>query len=380
MRSLLAVLLTLTACNRHADPADSPALIEQRATAFPAGSDGAHCHRIPSLVTAKDGTLLLACEARRISWKDKSPTDVVLRRSTDNGRTWSATQVLLPGGDGAQMDPCLLVDRVTGRIFLFAAHWPANDHSSGGNTAWLTTSDDNGRSWTKPRDISTAIFPADSRVHGFGPGSGLQLSTATAKPNRLIIPVRLRRDGAVGNCALYSDDQGASWSIGRSTLQSGEFQIAEGPDGLVSNYRNGRQRLQSSSGDCGLTWIEPTVHPDLPSIANGCQSSLLGMGKVLLYTGPAGTTPDKSHDNRGRLTLRRSLDGGKTWPESIQLNDTAAGYSCMTRLNDGSIAVVLETADTASFILGAERHNWMRLDVLVLSASVADPSIPLYKR
>lgn len=370
---LLAVCAALSGCAA----AGTRPLVEQRATAFPAGADGSHCQRIPSLVTTKDGSLLLACESRRVSWRDKSPTDVVVRRSADNGRTWSATQVVLPGGDDAQMDPCLLVDRLTGRVFLFASRWPAKDHSSLANTAWMTTSDDNGLTWSKPADVSATLFPPGSRVHGFGPGAGIQLSAATAKPGRLVVPVRLRRDGAVGNCSLYSDDHGATWTTGASTARAGEFQIAEGPGGLVSNQRDDVRRLQSTSADCGVSWTEPAVHPDLPSITSGCQSSVLGVGNVLLYTGPAGVDAGGDYDNRGRLTLRRSLDGGKTWPESVQLDDRAAGYSCLARLGDGRVAVVFETADTPAFIHHGERLRWMRMDVLVLSASVTDPSKPL---
>lgn len=355
--------------------------VEQRSTAFAEGSDGSHCQRIPSLVTAKEGTLLLACESRRVSWRDKSPTDVVLRRSTDGGKTWSTTQVLLPGGADAHMDPCLVVDRETGRVFLFASRWPAKDHSTRGNTAWLVTSDDHGATWTPPREVSQSIAPQTWRVNGFGPGSGLQLSDASAHKGRLVVPIRLLCQDTFENATLHSDDHGATWLIGKTTGQGGEFQIAEGLSGqLVSNYRDGTRRLQATSDDAGLSWTRPTVHPDLPSITHGCMSSVLGVGKVLLYTGPAGTTADKTHDNRGRLTLRRSLDGGKTWPESIQINDSAAGYSCLTRMNDGRIAVVFETADTPGFITGSERRNWMRLDVLILSASVTDPAKPLSER
>ena len=66
-------------------------------TVFSAGDDNVNSYRIPSLLTAKDGSLLVFCEARRESWKDKSRTDIVVKRSTDNGRTWSAMQDLTRG-------------------------------------------------------------------------------------------------------------------------------------------------------------------------------------------------------------------------------------------------------------------------------------------
>lgn len=98
-------------------------------TVFSAGDDNVNSYRIPSLLTAKDGSLLVFCEARRESWKDKSRTDIVVKRSTDNGRTWSAMQDLTQGTTGAYMDPTPLLDSATGRIFLFTTFWPADDHT-----------------------------------------------------------------------------------------------------------------------------------------------------------------------------------------------------------------------------------------------------------
>ena len=371
------VLLALAGC------ASSPAsrLIDQRAVAFPFEADGAHCHRIPSLATAKDGTLLLACESRRLSWRDKSPTDVVVRRSTDSGQTWSSSQVVLPGGEDAQMDPCLVVDRATGRAFLLACRWPARDHSVRGNTAWMATSDDNGLTWSRPMDVSLALFPPDSRVGGFGSGSGLHLSETAPHGGRLIVPVRLLQDGVFSNRALWSHDHGMTWHLGAAAVIAGEFQVAETEGGrLVANDRDGERRVQFTSDDGGQSWSAPEPMDGGPLLANGCHASVLGVGKVLLYTGPAGNTPERGYDNRGRLTLRRSLDGGKTWPESAQLDDRAAGYSCLTRLSDGRVAVVFETADTPTFVRGDAGRHWIRLDVLVLDPSVTDSAQPLGTR
>lgn len=378
MTAAARILLVLLVALASRATAGGNLLVEQRAVAFPFDADGAHCHRIPSLATAKDGTLLLACESRRLSWRDKSPTDVVVRRSTDGGKTWSATQVVLPGGDDAQMDPCLVVDRPTGRVFLFASRWPATDHSVRGNTAWLATSDDNGLTWSKPENVSQTLFPPDSRVDGFGPGSGLQLGENSPHAGRLITPVRLLLDGTCSNRALWSDDHGKAWHLGAGASVAGEFQIAETEGGqLVANDRDGAHRILFSSDDGGQSWSTPVRMVHGPAIANGCQASILGVGKVLLYTGPAGSTAEKGFDNRGRLTLRRSLDGGKTWPESTLLDDHAAGYSCLTRLNDGRVAVVFETADTPTFVRGDAGRHCIRLDVLVLTTDVTDPAKPL---
>lgn len=79
----------------------------ESSTPFTAGT-GANSYRIPSIVTAGDGSLLVFCEARHESWMDKSHTDIVVRRSTDNGKSWSEAVNLTAsanGGEYAFMDP-----------------------------------------------------------------------------------------------------------------------------------------------------------------------------------------------------------------------------------------------------------------------------------
>lgn len=116
----------------------------QKTTVFNAGDDGIDSYRIPSLVTSKKGTLLLFTEARKESSTDKTPTNIALKRSEDNGKTWSDIHILTQSGNDAYMDPVAVVDNTTGKIFLFTSLWPSNDHSTFGNTAWLLTSEDDG--------------------------------------------------------------------------------------------------------------------------------------------------------------------------------------------------------------------------------------------
>ena len=66
----------------------------QKKTVFNAGDDGIDSYRIPTLVTSKKGTLLLFTEARKVSSTDKTPTDIALKRSEDNGITWSNIHIL----------------------------------------------------------------------------------------------------------------------------------------------------------------------------------------------------------------------------------------------------------------------------------------------
>ena len=74
---------------------------------FTCGTEGVNTYRIPSLLLAPDNSLLAFCEARKESISDASPTDMILRRSIDGGRTWLPIQVLIHGkGKEALMNPC----------------------------------------------------------------------------------------------------------------------------------------------------------------------------------------------------------------------------------------------------------------------------------
>ncbi len=375
-----SVALALVVSGAPAAPAPSQAILPRairRATAFRAGEGGIHSFRIPALVTAADGTLLLFAEARKQSWVDKSPTDIVLKRSRDGGRTWSPMARLLPGGGDAYMDPLPVVDRGTARIFLFACRWPADDHSTAGNTAWMMTSEDHGLTWSEPRELTRELVGRGRTIRGFGPGHGIQMGPDGRFANRLVIPIRTsNRRGEDAILAAFSDNGGRTWRPGGAVPNgSGEFMIAEGAPGrLVLNRRDSEARYRAFSVDGGQTWTRQQIDPALATVVNGCQGCLFAAGGALFFTTPAGIPLAEGFDNRANLTLYRSFNGGHTWPARYNLSSKAAGYSDLARLDDGRLALVFETADTRGFIRRKDRPaGWMRLDVMILPAEIASP-------
>ncbi|WP_144062777.1 sialidase family protein [Sphingobacterium paucimobilis] len=340
--------------------------------AFTAGVDGVNSYRIPSLVTASNGDLLLFCEARKTSWRDKSPTDIVLKTSSDNGVNWSTMRTLLSAGEDAFMDPVAVVNKKTGRIFLFSCLWPKNDVSMLNNSVWMMYSDDAGGSWSTAADLTNAVIPSGFYITGFGPGSGFQMSDQSNFPGRLIVPIRLSNGTINRNRVLYSDDQGSTWNLGQQMADGGEFQIAESPaNTLIYNRRGNASRYKGTSVDGGVTWTGYQLDTALKSVEGGCQGSILGIDSVLLYTGPAGGNANSEVDNRANLTLYRSLDGGMTWGQKQLLFDKASGYSCISQLNNGDFAIVFESANTPGFIKSATRgYDWMRLDVLIVPKEI----------
>lgn len=349
-----------------------PASSITKKTVFNAGDAGIYAYRIPSLVTTKNGSLLLFAEARKTSWKDKSPTDVVVKRSTDNGQTWSdMITVFAATGNNAYMDPTSVVDRTTGRIFIFCTLVPSTNQTGPANTAWLATSDDDGVTWSAPRNVTSEIIAPGFYNSGFAPGSGLQMKGNTYK-DRLILPVRQSDATRTRNRAVYSDDHGATWKIGNEASDGGEFQIAESPfNTLINNRRGDGKRYKAKSTNGGVSWGPFAEDVQLRTVAGGCQGSILGVDNVLFYTGPTGGPESETMDNRGNFTIYRSINGGDTWTKQYLLYDKAASYSCITQLNDGRLAIVFETADTPTFIKATNRPaGWIRLDVLILPKEV----------
>ena len=345
---------------------------------FQAGA-GQEVFRIPSVVTAKDGSVIVFAEDRHRSWRDKSYTDVVCKRSTDNGVTWSAAVSItgqLNQGGFAFMDPTPVVDKETGKIFLFCTRWNELDTNPQNNKAFMSVSSDNGVTWSTPQDVSSQIIVPGMYSTGFGPGHGIQIATGK-KAGRLVVITRQAPAGENAKnsgYAIYSDDHGQTWTYGAATVGA-EAQIAEsGVDRLYMNVRKGGDRAAATSLDGGHSWNTALVDASLPFVEGGCEASVLGVGdNMVFYCGPESGPTISGHDNRYNLKLFRSAVGGSSWSRSQVIYDKAAGYSDMTLLSDGKLAIIFEAGSEQGFIKATNRPaGWMRLDFLVLPADITD--------
>ena len=65
-----------------------PVFAQEEIPVFTAGEEGYACYRIPAIVTTLEGTLLAFAEARRKNCGDAGDIDLVLKRSTNGGKTW----------------------------------------------------------------------------------------------------------------------------------------------------------------------------------------------------------------------------------------------------------------------------------------------------
>lgn len=347
-------------------------------TVFYSGTE-ANSVRIPCLVTAKDGSLLTFCEIRHDTWKDKSYTDIAVKRSIDNGKTWSAT-INITGsinksGAYAFMDPTAVVDvKDSGRVFMFCVRRTrafSNDVTY--NAAYMFTSEDHGATWDSGKAVDKDIVGAGLYSGGPGPASGIQLQKG-AYAGRMIFPMRQSTGSGSLGAAIYSDNGGRTWGILSSSLNAGEAQIAEVAENqLYYNVRRGDgARYFSSSTNSGVAWTYRQLDPILPAFENGCQASVLGNAdNVLFYCGPKGGVKSETHDNRFELTLYRSFNGGVSWENTQLLYNLASGYSDMTILNDGRLAIVFECGPEKGFAYATIRPaGWVQVQLLILPKEV----------
>ncbi|MFV1963983.1 MAG: exo-alpha-sialidase [Pirellulaceae bacterium] len=344
---------------------------------FTSGQEGYHTFRIPAIVVSGKGTLLAFCEGRRGAHGDTGDIDTVLKRSFDGGLTWGPLQVIWDDGPHVCGNPCPVVDRTTGTIWLHSTRNDGRDHqraidagtSREPRTAWVTKSTDDGATWSKPIDISPMVRKPHWRWYGTGPCNAIQ-----TRSGRLVIPTCysawVEKDGkGFANYypnVIYSDDHGKTWQTGGTAGDSGsEATLAELSDGsLMINVRNWphltRGRGVAVSKDGGLSWSEPTIDEVL--IDSGCQASLISYTSRptyaknrLLFSNPASLSP-----RRHKLTVRLSYDDGKTWPVARLIHAGYSAYSNLVVLPDVSLGCLYEagkprgsasTIDFAAFTL-----------------------------
>ena len=265
-------------------------------------SDDGHYHtyRIPALVKTTQGTLLAFAEGRKNSHIDHGDIDIVCKRSEDNGKTWSKMQILQDDGGHTIGNPCPLMNRETGRIFLLttgAKHREGDIiiRGQGSREIYISHSDDDGKTWSERKNISAMVKKPEWRWYATGPCSGIQIQSGKYK-GRLVVPANHSYHGSnvkhwEYRChSLYSDDQGESWEIGQSSsVGASETQIAEaGEDLLIQDIRmqthkKGVRAIRFSK-DGGATW-SPLVH-DKHRKDPRCQGSVIRHGDVLISSNP----------------------------------------------------------------------------------------------
>lgn len=341
-------------------------------------------YRIPAIIVAPNGDLLVICERRNNGPGDIGNHDIVMKRSADKGRTWSEEILILDDEDRVCTDITVGLDRETKTLWLFFlkdkkqfAHLTSTDngltwagpvviHEQVIKPEWETLK---GRPDTKPYNPKSHAQRWEKDWHqryGCGPGNAM----VQLKSGRLLVPARHREDIGQGRLrsfahSFYSDDHGATWKLGGNIgLHTSECQFIELNDGSVrvisrnesaEDAPDNLRHLTSLSQDGGVTWSAPQRLEEL--ITPRCHGAVERYdAKTLLFSAPASPIRQAVHPyGRYNLTMRISRDEGATWSAGRTLWPHPGSYSDIAVLDDGSIAVVYERGDKGT------THYWDEL-------------------
>ncbi len=262
-------------------------------------------------------------------------------------------------------DPAVLVDRERGTIWV-AALWSHGDHAWRGpgkglkpeesGQMILVKSEDDGKTWSEPINITSQVKDPKWRFILQGPGKGIYLKDGT-----LVFPAQYRGEmgkpekGKPYSTIVYSKDHGKTWKTGKGAkVDTSEAQIVELADGsIMINCRDNRGGSRSvyTTSDLGETWQEHSTNRSaLPEPV--CMASLIRVqktkerGALLFFSNPP--------QERGRhhMTIKVSNDEGKTWPKNWHtlVDERSTAYSCMTQVDDDHIGLLYEAPGELYFV------------------------------
>jgi sialidase-1 len=321
-------------------------------TVFKSGTEGYTTFRIPAIVTTHSGKILAFAEGRVHGSSDTGDIDLVMKSSDDGGKTWSGLKIIWDDKGNVCGNPAPVVDHETGEIHLLLTWNLGADHepdiidgkSKDTRRVFVTSSADEGESWSAPKEITSSVKKANWTWYATGPCHGIQLKNRANK-GRLVIPCDHIEAGTKKYFShiIYSDDNGKTWQLGGTTPQDqvNECNVAELPDGkLLLNMRNydrtQKTRKISYSHDGGLNWSDIKSDPAL--IEPICQASLIysEKHKMLWFLNPA------SEISRTNMTLKASRNLGLTWETAMVLNPGPSAYSDLALLNPDTLGCLFE--------------------------------------
>lgn len=311
--------------------------------------------RIPALVMTKKQSLLAFCEGRIGSASDWADMNLVMRRSTDDGKTWSNIVIIDSNKKAPVGNPVPIVDD-RGTVHLL--------YQKDYNEAFYTFSTDDGLTWSAPVNI-TRVYEDfrpryDWKVLAPGPGHGIQLrngrllSAVWLANSAKLTPRRSHHPSCV--TTIYSDDLGKTWKLGEMVADNSpgianpnESMPVQLPDGKVLlSIRNPspvKRRAFSTSNDGISNWSPARFEEELFDPV--CMASIISVpaGKkgqqALLFINPDSRNIEKTP--RKNLTAKLSFDNGETWPAQMVLDSGASGYSDVAVGKNGQVYCLYET-------------------------------------
>ncbi|MBR4854135.1 MAG: exo-alpha-sialidase [Alistipes sp.] len=358
MKRFLVVLILVLPLSIIETLADNSSGEILRSEVYHKGMAGYSSFRIPAIIRTKSDVLLAFAEARKDGGGDSGNIDLVVRRSEDGGRTWSDIITVWDDGANTCGNPAPVVDYNSGRVLLLmtwnngkdSEHAIMHRQSLDSRRVFICYSDDEGKSWSAPKDITSSTKLDNWAWYATGPCHAIQLLSKQYR-GRIVVPCNhsVYDDGgsAYNSHLLLSDDGGESWRIGGVMLGGNESTVAESADGSIvhnARWQSGDDRFArhyAISNDGGQ--ISGRVVRDANLIEPVCQGSMISyaygrkLSNKMLFSNPASTK------RRESLTLRYSRDGGRSWSGGVVIEPGKAAYSDLVVLRGKNIGVLFET-------------------------------------
>jgi len=326
------------------------------------GTEGYAVYRCTTMTVTQAGTILAFSEGRVNSHVDEDDMDVVLKRSTDGGKTWGPLQVIANDGKNPCKNQCPVV-LPSGRILLVWLwnEWISSEAERTTRQVYITYSDDDGVTWANHINITGDVYGDNWGWYGTGPCHAI-VKTRPPHQGRIIIPARHNIPGVQSTKShlIYTDDPTGltGWTIGAIALreQSNESTVVELSNGdLMLNSRNGSDavgeeyRVVHISKDGGQTFVAPWYLDHALPDAGRCQGSILehSINSVTGKSNILFSNPNDLYERRnGTIKLNENDGAYGSWVRKIRYSDpnpAFCGYSDIAVLNAaGDIGVLFE--------------------------------------
>lgn len=375
---ILALLMLPAVCGCHKPEIEEPGVPEEDSIVYyeqclyRPGDYGSTNWRIPAICCLNDGTLLAVCDKRKYNESDlPEDIDIVMRRSTDNGRTWSEPLTIAEGtGHKKGFGDAALVECENGDVVCVFVGGNGLFASSQADPirSYVCRSSDKGLSWSEPEDITFQLWGDQAtrpmcrnyRASFFGSGNGLRLTRGEHAGRIMFAAAMVRKNSNVAdNFVVFSDDNGLTWRVSQRAYEGGdEAKLMELVDGrvLISVRQTGARGYNYSSNG-GLAWGTQGRWECMKS--NACNGDMLRLAaidrgdscNILLHSIP-------NSMERRDVSIYVSYDEGQTWQDPVLLFDGPSVYSSMTLLKNGSVGVLLEENPNGACELWYQ--NWPR--------------------
>ena len=293
------------------------------------------CFRIPSLATTNSGVLLAVIDERVESCsdlRDNQDINIVMKMSWDNGKKWSEEKRLIdyPFGESAS-DPSMIVDKITNEIFLFFNYMNHKKNKNIYKLKYIKSKND-GKTWTKPKDITDEITDPNWNKDFMFITSGKGYQSSDGQLLHTIVNLDS------GTHVFGSKNHGKTWFLIKNPISPGdESKIIElrNKNWMVNSRVNGLgHRYSHITNNKGKTWISKASE-DL--IDPGCNASLIRYNEeILLFSNIS------NRKKRENLTIKLSYDEGISWPKHKTIYSGSAAYSSLSILKNGEIGVLFE--------------------------------------